>query len=106
MSKMPNDVARVECQLALTRALGDYSIDKHIIPPVPDVVEYPKDSSAAYLILACDGIWDVMTNEEIGSFVAQRCSTKNLKDIVSEILDHCLEKQSMDNMTVFIVKLN
>jgi len=101
-----NDVPRVEEQLAMTRALGDYSVDKHVVPAVPDIIEYPRDSSAAYLILACDGIWDVMNNEKVALFVTQRASNTTLENIASELLDYCLQQGSSDNMTVYIVKLD
>jgi serine/threonine protein phosphatase PrpC len=28
--------------------------------------------SDAFVVLACDGIWDVMTNQEVVDFIAQR----------------------------------
>lgn len=99
------DVLRVEHQLAMTRVLGDFGIDKHIVPPMADIVEYPRNSSAAFVLLACDGVWDVMTNENVASFVAQRVSTTKLETIASLLLDECLHRKSTDNMSVYIVKL-
>jgi serine/threonine protein phosphatase PrpC len=90
----------------MTRTLGDYSLDKNIVPATPDIIQYPKDSSTAFLILACDGIWDVMNNEQVARFVSQRTSTTRLDNIASQLLDECLQKQSTDNMTVYIVKLH
>ncbi|CAF1220070.1 unnamed protein product [Rotaria sp. Silwood1] len=106
ITKSQNDVLRVENQLATSRAFGDYSLDKHIIPAVPDIIEYPRDSSASYLILASDGIWDVMNNEQVASFISQRISNTSLKNIISELFDQCLKEESSDNMTVYIVKLD
>ncbi|CAF1419608.1 unnamed protein product [Rotaria magnacalcarata] len=99
------DVLRVENQLAMTRVLGDFGIDKHIVPPMADIVEYPRDSSAAFLVLACDGIWDVMTNEDVASFVVARVATMKLENIAAQLLDECLRRESTDNMSVYIVKL-
>ena len=89
----------------MTRVLGDFGIDKHIVPPMADIVEYPRNSSAAFVLLACDGIWDVMTNENVAAFVAQRASTTKLETIASLLLDECLHRKSTDNMSVYIVKL-
>lgn len=99
------DVLRVENQLAMTRVLGDFSMDKHIVPPMADIVEYPRDTSAAFVVLACDGIWDVMTNEDMATFVAQRASSNKLEDIAASLLDECLHRRSTDNMSVYIIKL-
>ncbi|CAF0901537.1 unnamed protein product [Rotaria sordida] len=98
------DVLRVENQLAMTRVLGDFGMDKHIVPPMADIIQYPRDSSAAYLILACDGIWDVMTNEEVASFVVNHIATTKLENIAAQLIDECLRRDSTDNMSIYIVK--
>lgn len=99
------DVLRVENQLAMTRVLGDFAMDKHIVPPMADIVEYPRDSQAAFIVLACDGIWDVMSNDDVASFVTTRSATTTLENIASQLLDECLRRNSTDNMSVYIVKL-
>ena len=44
-------------------------------------------------MLACDGVWDVMTNEEIVSFVSARMRvTDDLEAIANEVIDTCLHK--------------
>ncbi|CAF1225118.1 unnamed protein product [Rotaria magnacalcarata] len=106
ISKSSNGgVLRVENQLAMTRVLGDFAMDKHVVPPMADIIEYPRNSLASFIILACDGIWDVMTNEEVALFVIHRASANKLEDIVSQLLDECLRRKSTDNMSVYIVKV-
>ncbi|UJR10777.1 hypothetical protein I4U23_014964 [Adineta vaga] len=100
-----NDVLRVENQLAMTRVLGDFAIDKQIVPPMADIIEYPRNILASFIILACDGIWDVMTNEEVAQFVIHRASTNKLEEITSQLLDECVRRRSTDNMSVYIIKL-
>ncbi|CAF3247392.1 unnamed protein product [Rotaria sp. Silwood2] len=106
ISKVGNDVLRVESQLAMTRALGDYSLDKHIITAIPDLIQYERDSLAIYVIIASDGIWDVMNNEQVASFVSQRVSNTTLENIISQLFDQCLKEESSDNMTAYIIKLD
>jgi serine/threonine protein phosphatase PrpC len=89
----------------MTRVLGDFAMDKHIVPPMADIVEYPRDTFASFIVLACDGIWDVMTNEEVAIFVVQRTSANTLEDITSQLLDECLRRNSTDNMSVYIIKI-
>ena len=46
-----------------------------------------------FLVLACDGVWDVMTNEECCQFVADRMKvTSNLEQVANEVIDACLHK--------------
>ncbi|CAF4025901.1 unnamed protein product [Rotaria sordida] len=106
ITKATNDVLRVENQLVMTRALGDYSLDKHIIPALPDIIQYRRDSSASFVIIASDGIWDVINNEQVALFVSQRASNKSLSEIISDLFDKCLQEESSDNMTAFIIKLD
>lgn len=100
-----DDVPRVENYLAVSRALGDYSIDKHFIPPSPDIIQYSKQSSISFIVLACDGVWDVMSNEDVALFIHQRLTNHSLTDIVQQLLDHCLQLQSTDNISIYIIKI-
>ncbi|CAF5079954.1 unnamed protein product [Rotaria sp. Silwood1] len=106
ITRVGNDILRVESQLAMTRALGDYSLDKNIVTAIPDLIQYERDSSAEYIIIASDGIWDVMSNEQVASFVSQRISNTTLENIISQLFDQCLKQESSDNMTAYIIKIN
>ena len=44
----------IENQLAVSRTLKDYSIDKHITPVLSDLIQYSKQSSLVYVILTCN----------------------------------------------------
>lgn len=107
VTEHPDDVPRVQDMLAVSRAFGDYSIDKHIIPPSPDIIEHGKGdkSPAAYVILACDGLWDVMSNEDVAQFVAKRVEHSSLETIAGQLLDHALQLNTMDNVSVYLIKL-
>lgn len=105
---------RVDGMLAVSRAFGDYMYksrkvedgSKHAVSafPVVDVIERSDDDCC--LILACDGLWDVLTNTDMaGIVVDQLRGGKPLKDLCELLLDHCLHLNSFDNMSVVIVKL-
>lgn len=103
---MRHDVARVERILAVSRALGDYSIDKQIIPPSPDVIQCSlKSSSPSFVILACDGLWDVLDNEQVAKFVSEKCSKTSLQDIAAQLVDQAFQLGTMDNISIYIIKI-
>ena len=64
--------------MGVTRALGDFDLVhrpsqinmKPFISPHPEVQVWPaykqQPSTGDYLIMATDGLWDVVTNEEVG----------------------------------------
>ena len=47
-----------------------------------------------------------MDNEQVGKFVSERISDTALEEIISQLFDHCLEEESSDNMTAYILKLH
>jgi len=53
----------------------------------------PRDREYDFLILASDGIWDVMTNEEACEFISKELQeTDDLNAIASRMITHCLGK--------------
>uniref|UniRef100_A0A3B4ZF15 Protein phosphatase 1B n=1 Tax=Stegastes partitus TaxID=144197 RepID=A0A3B4ZF15_9TELE len=108
-------IQRVNGSLAVSRALGDYDykcVDgkgptEQLVSPEPEVfamVRAPEQDQ--FVILACDGIWDVMSNEELCEFVKSRLEVcDDLERVCNEVVDTCLHKGSRDNMSVVLVCL-
>ncbi|PHJ14747.1 protein phosphatase 2c domain-containing protein, partial [Cystoisospora suis] len=79
------EMGRVNGNLNLSRALGDlvYKQDstlppeKQIVSAVPDVLgiyrEYDRDE---FLIIGCDGIWELLTSQEIVNYIRRRLQVK------------------------------
>ena len=67
-----------------------------VSPSLPSAEFYLKErlvEEDEFLVLACDGVWDVMTNEDICQFVAARMRiTDDLELIANEVIDTCLHK--------------
>lgn len=108
-------LSRVNGSLAVSRSLGDFEYKQvlyrgateQLVSPEPDllVVERTKDRDQ-FLLLACDGIWDVFENEALASYVIQRLRClSDLAEVCRNILDTCLHKGSRDNMSALIVAL-
>lgn len=105
-------IRRVNGSLAVSRALGDYDY-KNVsgLPPTEQLVSAEPDLSVIdrsdkdeFLILACDGVWDVMTNEEVVSYIHSRLLVmENLQEVCAELLETCLAKGSRDNMSVILI---
>ncbi|KAF9910001.1 Protein phosphatase 2C 1 [Linnemannia zychae] len=93
---------RVNGVLAVTRALGDSSMKEFIIgAPYTTRTEIGADNP--YLILACDGLWDVCSDQEAVDLVKEVvCPTKASQ----LLLEHALQKFSTDNISVMVVRLS
>ncbi len=107
---------RVNAAIAVSRSLGDYFFKSNEkthpwgqpIICKPDVVVRPRSKEEdEFYLCCCDGVWDVMTNEEGVRFVRDllKEGEKDLTKISSDLLNTCLEKGSKDNMTAVIVLL-
>uniref|UniRef100_A0A0N5BPC4 protein-serine/threonine phosphatase n=1 Tax=Strongyloides papillosus TaxID=174720 RepID=A0A0N5BPC4_STREA len=114
------EFSRVNGNLALSRALGDFCYkqakdlppSKQIVTVVPEVTVHELNKDFEFLIVACDGIWDVMSNQAAVDFVrAKLADGLPPEEICENMLDHCLSPDSKveglgcDNMTLIIVCL-
>ncbi|KAL4641817.1 protein phosphatase 1A-like [Arapaima gigas] len=106
-------IQRVNGSLAVSRALGDFEYKcvhgkgptEQLVSPEPEVYEIERsEADDEFIVLACDGIWDVMANEELCDFVRSRLEvTEDLEKVCNEIVDTCLYKGSRDNMSVVLI---
>ncbi|KAL3816361.1 hypothetical protein ACHAXA_000439 [Cyclostephanos tholiformis] len=77
------------------------------VSPVPDIIIQNRDPDEdEFIVIACDGIWDVQTNQECVKMVADIFAEgeRDLGLVCEEVLDLCLKKGSKDNMTGAVIK--
>lgn len=55
--------------LAMSRAFGDFILKDHGVIATPDIWYHRLTSSDQFIVLASDGVWDVLSNEEVASIV-------------------------------------
>jgi len=105
--------------LAMARAFGDFDyksvpdLPHHKQPVIaePDVVAHRRGPDDAFLVLACDGVWDVMTNAEVAEFLYGRiedgtADPERIAAACDDLLRECIVRKSRDNMTVLVVALS
>ncbi|ORX72205.1 protein serine/threonine phosphatase 2C [Linderina pennispora] len=96
LSALPGQAAtvfngRVNGVLAVTRALGDSTLKPYVISN-PFTTETVIEDTDDMLILACDGLWDVCSDQE--AWMASQV-----------LLDYALDNESMDNITTMVFRL-
>ncbi|TDL22208.1 PP2C-domain-containing protein [Rickenella mellea] len=115
------EYGRVNGNLALSRAIGDFEFKKNfslgpeqqIITSDPDVIEHQITQDDEFIVLACDGIWDCLSSQQVVDIVRLQVSErKELTEICEFLCDHCLAPDTTsgagvgcDNMTVLIVAI-
>ncbi|THH19969.1 hypothetical protein EW146_g1299 [Bondarzewia mesenterica] len=92
---------RVNGVLAVTRSLGDSSM-KDFVVGSPYTTETEMTEEDEFLILACDGIWDVMEDQAAVDFVRR---THNPQDASTALLKEALKRYTNDNITVMVIRL-
>lgn len=94
---------RVNGILAVTRALGDRELGTSITAE-PDVSAIPFDwSDPPTIIIACDGLWDYMSEESVGEIMKRysddpRVCAEELRNAAYQV------GGSTDNISVMIIK--
>lgn len=107
---------RVNGNLNLSRALGDFQykgntsldFDKQLIISKPDVIVKPLQG-VDYIVLGCDGLFEVKSNQEIYDMVLSK-KNEGLEAAVTNILDSLLASDTqgsfgLDNMTMVVARL-
>jgi len=109
---------RVNGLLAVSRAFGDHMLK----PPVsvkPYYTRHEIDQNTPFLVLACDGLWDVMEDQDVVDYVGARVKEELggpivpevhkeklqllVNKIIAELISTALKKGSQDNISILIV---
>ncbi|CAD2221540.1 protein phosphatase [Angomonas deanei] len=107
---------RVNGVLSLSRAFGDYAFKDVSLPPekmaitvVPDVKHVELTPQDEFVIIACDGVWDVLSNEACVEFVRGEVADHGDISLACErVMNNCLAAAptsfGTDNMTIVILQ--
>ena len=97
--------------LSVSRAFGDLSAEPYVTN-LPDFHEYKLHPKDKFYILACDGLWDVMSNQDVVNFVIDNCYdiVNNVRinkeiNIAKKLADKAIALGSTDNITIIVVFL-
>ena len=101
----PNDVPRVQGNLALSRSIGDKYLHPYVIPD-PDVEEFDV-TGCDYIVMATDGLFDALSSIDVKNSIDNTIklhSKKKPKTIMhhctTKLLKEARERNSQDNTTI------
>ncbi|KAG9449104.1 hypothetical protein H6P81_009069 [Aristolochia fimbriata] len=107
---------RVLGVLAMSRSIGDHYLRPWIIP-VPEITFTTRTEEDECLIVASDGLWDVMSNEEVGEVTRQMLRRQRrlaltverpilpAQAVAERLVELAYHKNSSDNISVIVVDL-
>ncbi|SMN20280.1 similar to Saccharomyces cerevisiae YDL006W PTC1 Type 2C protein phosphatase (PP2C) [Maudiozyma saulgeensis] len=94
--------SRVNGMLAVTRSLGDKFFDTLVIGnPFTTSVEITTEDK--FLIIACDGLWDVIDDQEACELIQD---IDDPDEAASILVKYALNNGTTDNITVMVVLLS
>ncbi|CAG7978606.1 unnamed protein product [Penicillium salamii] len=94
---------RVNGVLAVTRALGDAYL-KDLVTGHPYTTETVIQPDAdEFIILACDGLWDVCSDQEAVDLIRNEHDAQQASKI---LVDHALARFSTDNLSIMVIRLD
>ncbi len=97
---------RVNGNLSVSRAIGDVKDKKYVIG-AGDVSRTVMTGSEEYLVVACDGVWDVVDDQELVECIRNHLSKGNERHTTAKALvEFARSEGSGDNITAIIVFLN
>ena len=94
---------RVYGTLMLTRCFGDWGIKKYGVVVEPHIIKIELNEDDLFLLIASDGLWDVINDEECKGFTE---IYENTLDTCKNLVKECLNRRSTDNISCFVLKLN
>ncbi|MED6120417.1 hypothetical protein PIB30_020769 [Stylosanthes scabra] len=96
----PGDIPRVDGQLAMTRAFGDGKLKEHITSE-PDVMIRKIDDDTDFIILASDGLWKVMTNQDACDCIKD--DVDDAKKAAKKLVEEAKSLGSYDDISCIVV---
>lgn len=127
-----SDDARVDNVLAVSRGLGDFNFkgcgseqyihqgrvprtcknstlppDQKKVTSTPDIRRRPRRSHDRVLIIACDGLWDVMSSKDgVVDALCQLQRGHTVQHTAQTLVDTAIRLGSRDNVSVIVVEFN
>jgi serine/threonine protein phosphatase PrpC len=112
-------------KLRMSRSFGDFWLknnkelpeDQQAVVAIPEIVIHTRSTEDAFIVLACDGIFDVMNNDEVVNFIADKVgynsfggpvggATPNIvADSCYSLLEHCVQLGAYDNLSCIVIML-
>ncbi|CAM6070187.1 unnamed protein product [Sphagnum tenellum] len=98
---------RVGGILAVSRAFGDRLLKQYVVAD-PEIQEDTIEKGVDFLVLASDGLWDVVSNDDAVEMVANILNAEeaDAEEAANKLTKEAYRRGSADNITCLIVRFN
>lgn len=98
------DVHRVNGVLAVSRAIGDFSLSPYVTWK-PEITTFNINKNNHYIFLATDGVWDVLSNQQVVDIINEMIIHEKWKHIGDIIISTARNYGSGDNIACMLIVL-
>lgn len=96
--------------LSVSRSFGDID-STPFVTHKPDIFKYKIKKNDKFIIIGCDGLWDVMTNKNVIDFILEKInkikitemSGNSINNIAYLLANYAIKKGSTDNISIIII---
>ncbi len=97
--------------LAMSRSFGDEVGHKVGIVVDPEILEHFLEKEDKFIVLASDGIWEFISNEEVVDIIKDYYLENNIQSAIEHLYNEAskrwmMEEHVIDDITVLIIFLN
>lgn len=94
--------------LAMSRSMGDFAFKqgehgKTIVIGIPEIHHLERPPLGSCLVVASDGLWDMLEDDEVGEMVHSRATWK-CSSLATYLVGKALERGSGDNTTAIVIR--
>lgn len=111
ITRLPGDDWRIK-DLSVSRSFGDADATPFVTHR-PELFSYKLSDKDKFIIMGCDGLWDVVSNQDAVHFVLMHCYDKTLQhrlktniNIAKKLAEYAISKGSTDNVSVIVIFLD
>ena len=91
--------------MALTRALGDFSLKNNGLISTPSIYKVKILDDDIFIVIASDGVWDTLTESDVCNICIDN-KNLNVDELGKLIIKSSLEKGSEDNISCIVIQVN
>ena len=90
-------------QLVLSRCLGDLYCKKYGVINIPDISSNKLEGNVKYVVVASDGVWDVVGENELMKLSK---NNKNAEGLCKDLVKLAIDKDTKDNVSCIVISFN
>lgn len=93
--------------LAVSRSLGDTALEPAGVVPHPDVIKQTVTSADKFVVMASDGVWDQLSNDQVVAIASMHDDPRNASTAIVKEARRRWERDGsyVDDITAMVIKM-